>query len=87
MLLETPFPIETGKLSLMAVDLDNNLCEIKGKLVYSQKTASGMYRSGIEFMGNARQIANFIAKIVKDYHYQKRDLFIRWNSTKRQGML
>ena len=32
MLLETPYPIESGRLSMMTVDKENNLIEIKGKL-------------------------------------------------------
>jgi len=82
MLLETPYPIETGNLSLMAVDLENNLFEIKGKLVYTKKTSTGMYLSGIEFVGNNRQVANFIIKLVKEYKYQKSNLYIRWNKQK-----
>ena len=78
MLLETPYPIEKGDLSLMAVDLMNNLFEIKGKLVYTKTTSTGMYLSGIEFIGYDRLIENFIIKLVKGYHYKKSNRFIRW---------
>ena len=78
MLLETPYHIEAGKLSLMAVDLENNLVEIEGKVIYTKKTFTGMYQSGIKFMVNNGQVDDFIVKLVKEYIYLRRNLFIRW---------
>ena len=37
-LLETACPIESGCLSMMTVDMDNNLIEIKGELIYCSKS-------------------------------------------------
>ena len=61
-LLETPHPVESGVLSLMAADIENNLIEIEGKLIYCTKSASGMYLSGIAFVGTDAQVAKFVAK-------------------------
>ena len=33
-LLETAYPIESGRLSMMTVDMDSNLIEIRGELIY-----------------------------------------------------
>ena len=73
-LLETPNPIESGLVSLMAVDFDNNIIEIKGELVYCKKTASGMYHSGIKFVGTNEQVANFAIRVIKEYNNRKNNL-------------
>ena len=52
-LLKTPHPIESGLISLLAVDSDNKFIEINGRLVYCKKTAAGIYHSGIKFVGTA----------------------------------
>jgi predicted Zn finger-like uncharacterized protein len=78
-LIETPYPIESDSLSLMAVDLEDNLLEIKGKLVYSKRSSAGTYLSGIAFVGNDEQMVNFVIKLVKEYNYRKSNVFIRWH--------
>ena len=70
-LLETPHPIESGMISLMAVDLDNKFIEVKGELVYCKKTATGMCHSGIKFVGSNEQIANFVVKLIKEFSHRK----------------
>jgi len=75
LLLETPHPIESGKLSLMAVDLDNKFIEIEGELVYCKKADSGMYHSGVKFVGTNEQVANFVVRLIKEYSYRKNNLF------------
>jgi predicted Zn finger-like uncharacterized protein len=40
-LLETPYPVESGVLSLMAADIDNNLVEIEGKLIFCRHRCAG----------------------------------------------
>ena len=75
LLLETPHPIESGKLSLMAIDLDNKFIEIAGELVYCKKADSGMYHSGVKFVGTNEQVANFVVRLIKEYSHRKNSLF------------
>ena len=75
-LLETPHPIESGLISLMAVGLDNKFIEIKGELVYSKRTDSGMYHSGIKFVGTDVQVIKFVVALIKEYNYRKNNLLI-----------
>ena len=82
MLLETPYPIEADELSLMAVDLEDNVFEINGRLIYSKKSSDRMYLSGIAFVGSDEQVATFLAKLVKEYNYQRNKIFIRWYNQK-----
>ena len=70
-LLETPHPIESGRISLMAVDLNNKFIEIVGELVYCTKIATGMYHSGIKFVDTNEQIAKFAVKLIKEYNHRK----------------
>ena len=73
-LLETPHPIESGLISLVAVDLDNKFIEIKGELVYCKKTAAGIYHSGIKFVGTKEQVVNFAVRLIKEYNHRKNNL-------------
>ena len=75
-LLETPHSIEPGLISLVAVGLDNKFIEIQGELVYSKRTDSGMYRSGIKFVGIDDQVTRFIIGLIKEYNNRKNNLEI-----------
>jgi predicted Zn finger-like uncharacterized protein len=75
-LLETPHLIEHGLISLMAVGLNNKFIEIKGELLYSERTDSGMYRSGIKFVGTDEQVTRFIIGLIREYNYRKKNLLI-----------
>jgi hypothetical protein len=76
MLLETPYPIEAGLLSLMAVDKDNILFEINADLVYCKKSSLGMYQSGIKFVGTELQVRSFVTRLIKEYNHRKNSLSI-----------
>ena len=82
MLLETPYPIESELLSLMAVDLEDNLFEISGRLMYSKKSSAGMYLPRIAFVGSDKQVAKFVIKLVKEFNYRKNNIFISWYNHK-----
>ena len=75
-LLETAQPITPGCLSMMTVDMDNNLIEIKGELIYCSKSDIAMYHSGIKFIGTDEQVAKFVTQIIKVYNYRKNNLLI-----------
>jgi c-di-GMP-binding flagellar brake protein YcgR len=76
MLLETLFPVEKGTLSLMAVDKDLRLFEMKAELVYCKKTTSGRYHSGIEFSDTDSQVIESITKLIKAYNHRKKAISI-----------
>ena len=76
-LLETTNYIKSGLIVLAATDRERNLIEVKGKLAYSKKTSTGMYFSGIEFIGVNERVTKFIAKLIKEYNNQGYNLFFR----------
>ncbi|MHA2172383.1 MAG: PilZ domain-containing protein [Candidatus Kariarchaeaceae archaeon] len=67
-LLETENPILEEYVLIMAVDLDNNLIELKGRLIYCRETPSGMYQAGIKFIGSEDEKAMFAVNLIKLYH-------------------
>ena len=76
-LLETPHPIEADNVSLMTVDLENNLIEMTGRLIYCRETDSGMYQAGFSFMGPDEETAKFAVKLIKLYHHRKHNLIMQ----------
>ncbi len=75
-LLETPYAMESGSIVLAVLDWENNLVEVKGKLIYSVKETTEMYRSGIEFVGIDERVIEFIVNLIKGYNYRRFNLFI-----------
>lgn len=71
MLIETPDPIDPGQISLMAVDKENQLLEIKAELVYCNKADSGKYRAGVKFSGTETQVLNFVKRLILEYNHRK----------------
>ena len=75
-LLETPCFIKSGPIVLAAIDWENNFVEVKGKLIYSVKESTEMYRCGIEFVGINARVGDFIVNLIKNHNYQGYNLFI-----------
>ena len=75
-LLETPCFIKSGPIVLAATDWENNLVEVKGKLIYSVKESTEMYRCGIKFVGINTRVGDFIVNLIKNHNYQGYNLFI-----------
>ena len=70
-LLETNMLILSEHISLMSVDLDNNLIEIKGKVVYSKDNGFGWIHNGVRFLGEHDEIIQFAAKLIKVFSIRK----------------
>jgi hypothetical protein len=74
LLLETVHPIKSDGISLNTVDMDNNVIEMKGKIVYCRKIDSGVYQSGISFLGPEAEMDEFASKMVRLHHYTKNEI-------------
>ena len=70
--IETYEAIESEFAILMFVDLEKNLVEIKGRVIYSEQTDSGKFESGISLEGSSEEKINFVKKLVRSYHYNKK---------------
>ena len=69
--LETPRLIFSEFISLMTTDLDNNLIEIKGKVIYSGVNRSGMIGNGIRLQGEHHENIQFATRLIKVFHSRK----------------
>jgi hypothetical protein len=76
LLLETRHQLNTSFISLMFVDLENNLAEIEGEIVYSRPIESDIYQNGIHFRGSHPGNIEFAQKLVRAYHYRKSELVL-----------
>jgi hypothetical protein len=81
LLLETNYQLETNSISLMVVDLDNNLAEIEGQIMYSRPDGSGKYENGIHFRGSHSEKIEFAQKLIRAYHYRKSDTVLIMGQT------
>jgi c-di-GMP-binding flagellar brake protein YcgR len=72
-LLETPQKIESKTISLLFVDLENELVEILGAVVFSIKKKDMKFKSGINFQGTHDENIHFAKKVIQAYHSQKSD--------------
>ena len=70
--LETDRMILTEHILLMFYDYKSNYTATKGKIVYSKKDPSGKFKTGIKFDGPKQENLQFVKKLLKSYHYQKR---------------
>lgn len=76
-LLETPSPIEADAVTLVTVDLEGNLIEMNGRLIYCRETGSGIYQSGVSFIGSDEETAKFAVKLIKLYHHRKHNVIMQ----------
>lgn len=76
-LLETAHLIEAEYVSISTVDLNSNLIKLKGQLIYCRKTDSGLYQSGIRFVGSEEETAKFAVKLIKLYNYRKHNMSVQ----------
>jgi hypothetical protein len=76
-LLETPSPIEVEAVTLVTADLEGKLIEINGKVIYCRETDSGIYQSGVSFIGSDEETAKFALKLVKLYHHRKQNVIMQ----------
>jgi hypothetical protein len=71
--IETYDVIDSEFALFSFVDLEKKLVEIKGRVVYCRQTQSGKFVSGISLQGTSAENIQFIKKLVRSYHYTKKD--------------
>jgi hypothetical protein len=70
--LETDRIIYTEQILLMFFDYQSIYIATQGKVVYSNKDKSGKFKTGIQLQGTKEDNLQFVKKLLKTYHYQKR---------------
>jgi hypothetical protein len=72
LMLECESPVELESISLMSVDLEDQLIEISGKVAYSRRSPNGRFRVGVKFCGSHDENVRFAAGLIKSFHYRRR---------------
>jgi len=70
--IETDRIILAKHILLMFFDYKSNYTATKGKIVYSRKDESGKFKTGIKLDGTKQENLQFVKKLLKSYHYQKK---------------
>ena len=69
--IETYQEILSENIHLTAVDVDDNLIGITGKIVYARRADDGKYEFGISFVGTSPENTNFALKLIAVCHKVK----------------
>ncbi len=70
-LIETNKPIETKDILLTTISIDDEIMNMKGKVVYYRVEDSGMFRTGIQFFEPKKNIQLFVSSMIKLYSKQR----------------
>lgn len=70
-LLESHTPVRHHKILLTAVDVNNELMEINGEVIYCRESGPGIFLTGIRFMESNEKIRNTVINLIKVYNIQK----------------
>ena len=71
LLLQTTQTIDSERISLLSNDIENNLIEIIGKVIYSREIKAGNFETGIYFQGTTRENIQFVKNLVRVFHARK----------------
>ena len=86
-LIETADSVFSTYISLISVDLNKKIVEIKGKVAYCKKNKSGKYRIGIRFEGTHAQNIRFVKALTRSYHYNKDEYRYRSGSESKTAVI
>ena len=71
-MIETFQELDAEFAQLSIIDLENNLQEITGRVIYCRKAQSGSFKSGIRLQGTPAENVQFVKKLVKVYASNKK---------------
>ena len=66
-LIETHNPIKLQDILLMAIDIEGELVNIKGRVVHYSTDDSGKFRTGIQFLETNEKILSFVISLIETY--------------------
>lgn len=69
--IETLRGIDTKAIQLAFVDIDKEMVEIKGEVVYCRENQRARFSVGIRLCGQHEENVDFVKKLIKFYHVQK----------------
>ena len=66
-LIETIKPIGMQDILLTTIGINDEIINMKAKVVYCKKEISGMFRTGIQFLETNEKIVSFVIKLLETY--------------------
>jgi hypothetical protein len=70
MKLETHEPVDTRYMLLLSIGIEDDLVDIRGKVVYCNRGAEGKFESGIEFKQVKPDALSVLNKYIEEFHKQ-----------------
>ena len=70
-LMETHIQIEAKFIMLLSLEFEEELVDIKGEVVYSRKSESGMYESGVKFLETDEKITRIVNELIEKFGQMK----------------
>jgi hypothetical protein len=68
--LETNEPIQTKYILLISIGIEDELVDIKGKVVYTNRGAANMFEAGIEFIEVKPEAMTLLKKYINEFNKQ-----------------
>ena len=70
--LETHVPVELNSTLTLTLGLEEDLVDIKGKVVYSAETEGGWYQLGVEFIEKDDKAGQILKKFIEAFRKQRK---------------
>jgi len=68
--LETNEPIQTKYILLISIGIEDDLVDIKGKVVYTNRGDADMFETGIEFIEVKQNAMAVLKKYIREFNKQ-----------------
>ena len=66
--LETNEPIQTKYILLISIGIEDQLVDIKGKVVYTNRGDAGMFETGIEFIEVKSEAMTVLKRYISEFN-------------------
>lgn len=65
--LETHLPVEIGRYMLLSIGLENEVVDIRGRVVHSGKNSEGKYELGVEFIDKDAAASKTLSDFIRAF--------------------
>jgi c-di-GMP-binding flagellar brake protein YcgR len=69
--LETNLPVEIGRQMMVSIGLEEELVDIRGRVVHSKQNDEGHYELGVEFLEKDAPTSDILKKFIKAFRAQR----------------
>lgn len=69
--IEAENDVCSDRLRLTLETVGQTIAAITGRVVFSQKTAAGTFKIGVQLQGDKPEVTRFVSRLVRYHHYTK----------------